>query len=86
MSAIRPTADEGSMKLSQSGFADADKCLYPAWRQALLGGIEHTMPSHEKVPEAGLSPADRNSRDQAKSTRQAPAPHQMITPGRWTVV
>ena len=50
------------MKLSQSGFADTDKCLYPAWRQALLGGIEHTMPSHEKVPEAGLSPADRNSR------------------------
>jgi hypothetical protein len=61
MSAIRPTADEGSMKLSQSDFADTDNVSITLGGR-LLGGIEHTTPSHEKVPEAGLSPADRNSR------------------------
>jgi hypothetical protein len=49
MSAIRPTADEGSMKLSQSDFADTDNVSITLGGR-LLGGIEHTTPSHEKAP------------------------------------
>jgi hypothetical protein len=55
MSAIRPTADEGSMKLSQSDFADTDNVSITLGGR-LLGGIEHTTPPHEKVPEKPSRP------------------------------
>lgn len=56
MSAIRPTADEGSMKLSQSGFADTDKCLYPARRQA-TGRDRAYYALARKSPGSGAKPS-----------------------------